>query len=119
MGRIPNFTASIFPASQLVVFASYADIGLVLFMNLVGLELDFVMMAQEWKSTAIISVTGIALPMVVSVGSSYAVWETIDKNYPSAHKKEFGTYVLFMYVSSLLFQQLDRSHTLHYFKKFN
>lgn len=69
-------------------------------MNLIGLELDFVMMAQEWKSTAIISVTGIALPMAVSVGSSYAVWNTIDRDYPTKAKKDFGTYVLFMYVSS-------------------
>lgn len=86
----------------MAIFGTFAEVGLVLFMNLVGLELDFALMAGEWKSTAIISVVGIALPMAVSVGSSYAVWDAIDKNYPSTKNKTFGTYVLFMYVPSVI-----------------
>lgn len=81
------------------IFNTFAEVGLVLFMNLVGLELDFGLMQSEWKSTAVISIVGIALPMAVSVGSSYAVWDSIDRAYPSSNRKTFGSYVLFMYVS--------------------
>jgi Kef-type K+ transport system membrane component KefB len=100
MGRIPNFSKTIFPTANMTIFSTFAEVGLVLFMNLVGLELDFALMAGEWKSTALISIVGIALPMAVSVGSSYAVWDAIDRAYPSPKTKTFGTYVLFMYVVS-------------------
>ena len=103
MGRVPNFRSTIFPTANMAIFGTFAEVGLVLFMNLVGLELDFALMTREWKSTAIISVVGIALPMVVSVGSSYAVWEAIDRAYPSDKNKTFGTYVLFMFVLPPLF----------------
>lgn len=110
MGRIPNFTNTIFPKANMAIFGTFAEVGLVLFMNLVGLELDFALMAGEWKSTAIISVVGIALPMAVSVGSSYAVWDAVDKFYPSTKNKTFGTYVLFMYVT---FPSRHNIHCLH------
>jgi Kef-type K+ transport system membrane component KefB len=102
MGRVPNFTKNIFPTANMPIFSTFAEVGLVFFMNLVGLELNFGIMSTEWKSTALISAVGIALPMGVSVGSSYAVWDSIDKHFPSTKKKTFGTYVLFMCVPLFL-----------------
>lgn len=103
MGRIPHFTAKIFPSANLYVLFAFADVGIVLFMNLVGLELDFSIMQTQWKRTFIVSAVGIALPMAVSVGSSYAVWNSIDKLYPAAAgvNKSFGTFVVFMYVAKI------------------
>lgn len=98
MGRIPGFTTKIFPTSSLNIFIVFADIGLIFFMNLIGLELNFDLMAADWKRTAIISVATMAVPFVISIGSSWAVWESIDQAYPSEHPKSFGTYLLFMYV---------------------
>ena len=101
MGRVPGFKDNIFPQQQMAYFGLFAEVGLVLFMNLVGLELDFGVMAAEWKSTAIISFVGIALPMIGSIGPSYAVWNVIDRDYEGGGKKTFGTYVLFMCVFGL------------------
>jgi hypothetical protein len=39
-GRIPGFTAAIFPESSLTVLNTFANIGLIFFLFLVGLELD-------------------------------------------------------------------------------
>lgn len=97
MGRVPGFTKNIFPDSALPIFNVFANIGLIFFMNLIGLELDFTLMVAEWKRTAIISVASMVIPFVVSIGSSYAVWESIDRDF-SAGGQNFGTYLLFMYV---------------------
>lgn len=39
-GNIPGFTAKIFPTSSLVVLDTFANLGLIFFLFLVGLELD-------------------------------------------------------------------------------
>jgi hypothetical protein len=39
-GRIPGFTATIFPESSRMVLNTFANIGLIFFLFLVGLELD-------------------------------------------------------------------------------
>lgn len=101
MGRIPHFTEKIFPTSAVSIFTVIADLGLIFFMNLIGLELDFELMVTEWKRTAIISISSMVIPFVVSIGSSYAVWDSIDREY-SAGNQTFGTYLLFMYVGATL-----------------
>jgi hypothetical protein len=96
MGHVKGFTETIFPSKALPGFTLFANIGLIFFMNLVGLELDFDLMVSEWKRTVIISVATMVVPFVVSIGSSVAVWQYIDKDYQQG--KSFGTYMLFMYV---------------------
>lgn len=100
MGRVPGFTKNIFPDSAISIFTVIADLGLIFFMNLIGLELDFELMVSEWKRTAIISISSMAIPFIVSIGSSYAVWDSIDREY-AAGNQTFGTYLLFMYVDGL------------------
>lgn len=100
MGRVPGFTSNIFPERAISIFTVIADLGLIFFMNLIGLELDFDVMVAEWKRTAIISISSMAIPFIVSIGSSYAVWDSIDREY-SAGNQTFGTYLLFMYVEDL------------------
>jgi Kef-type K+ transport system membrane component KefB len=96
MGRVKGFSENIFPPTALPIFNAFANIGLIFFMNLIGLELDFDLMVAEWKRTAVISVATMVIPFIVSIGSSLAVWQSIDKNFQQG--KSFGTYLLFMYV---------------------
>jgi len=59
-------------------------------------------MVSEWKRTTVISVATMVIPFAVSIGSSYAVWEAIDRDFIKANTKsspEFGTYLLFMGVA--------------------
>lgn len=98
MGRVPGFTENIFPPSALPSFNVIANLGLIFFMNLIGLELDFELMVAEWKRTAVISVASMVIPFIISIGSSYAVWAAIDREFSAGHQS-FGTYFLFMYVA--------------------
>jgi len=98
MGRVPGFKENLFPDKALPIFNVVANLGLIFFMNLIGLEMDFELMVTEWKRTVIISVATMAVPFFVSIGSSYAVWESID-GHSAGNNKSFPTYFLFMYVS--------------------
>lgn len=63
MGRIPNFTNNIFPSQSIPLLTLTANIGLVFFLFLVGLEIDTSSMKMNAKRAAFISVAGLILPL--------------------------------------------------------
>ncbi|KZT29364.1 cation/H+ exchanger [Neolentinus lepideus HHB14362 ss-1] len=71
MGRIPGFTAAIFPTVSIPMLDLTATIGLVLFLFLVGLEIDFRVVKRNAKASAAISVAGLVLPL--GLGAALAV----------------------------------------------
>src|SRR5262249_46754850 len=63
LGRIfPDLPGWLFP--EAVPLQPIADLGLVFFMFLVGLEIDPTLMKKEFRRSVVISVSGIALPFV-------------------------------------------------------
>ena len=61
-GRIPGFTAAIFPATSIPNFTLVANLGLVLFLFLVGLEVDLRYLASNWRIAASVGLAGMAIP---------------------------------------------------------
>ncbi|KAG9316007.1 Sodium/hydrogen exchanger family-domain-containing protein [Chiua virens] len=61
-GRIPGFTENIFPSVSLPYLSLVANIGLCLFLFLVGLEIDISVIKRNARMSAIVSLAGIALP---------------------------------------------------------
>ncbi|KAK0609493.1 Sodium/hydrogen exchanger family-domain-containing protein [Immersiella caudata] len=51
MGRIPGFTATIFPPAGMAPFRLAANIGLILFLFLVGLEINLNYLLSNWRIT--------------------------------------------------------------------
>ena len=70
-GRIPGFTAQIFPPASISYLNLVATIGLVLFLFLVGLEVDFGVFRKNAKASLSISVAGMILPF--GLGAAVAV----------------------------------------------
>eukprot|EP00842_Homolaphlyctis_polyrhiza_P003499 jgi/Hompol1/414/HPOL_002987-RA len=68
---IPSLQESL-PRLKLV-----ADFGLVLFLFLVGLELDPTKLATQFKRSAAISLIGIALPFGLGIGISRLIYDTL------------------------------------------
>lgn len=95
MGRIPGYMDTIFPEKSLEILTLFAEVGLVFFMCLVGMELDFELMKKNIKSTFLVSLSGILLPFGISVGSSWSIYKTLEID--NAHS--FGVYFLFMGVA--------------------
>ena len=82
-GRIPNFTANIFPKTSLTIFGVIANIGLICFMFLVGLELDLAMLRQHARSALIISFSSMLVPFICGVLVATGLFYTImDESVP-------------------------------------
>lgn len=62
MGRIPGFKDAIFPAASMPLLSLVANLGLVIFLFLVGLEVDMRLLLVNWKVAASVSAAGMVLP---------------------------------------------------------
>lgn len=91
MGRIPGFTQHIFPPPSLPYLNLVSTLGLVLFLFLVGLEVDVRVVRRCAKPSIAISVAGMILPFGLGAAVSVGIYNSfIDKNNVS-----FGHFVLF------------------------
>ena len=94
MGRIPDFTMRIFPRESIPLLALTANIGLVFFLFLVGLEIDTRIIKNHAKSSAAISAAGLILPF--GLGAALAVplyHEFVDQSI------NYGYFILFVAVA--------------------
>ncbi|KAN0063892.1 K(+)/H(+) antiporter [Thecaphora frezii] len=91
IGRIPGFTKHIFPAPSLPYLNLVSTIGLVLFLFIVGLEVDVRVIRRCAKESTAISVLGLILPFGLGAAVSVGIYnEFINKDSVS-----FGHFILF------------------------
>uniref|UniRef100_A0A6B2KY45 Cation/H+ exchanger transmembrane domain-containing protein n=1 Tax=Arcella intermedia TaxID=1963864 RepID=A0A6B2KY45_9EUKA len=97
MGRIPGFTATIFPASRLNILSIVANIGLILFLFMVGMELDLSLLRKDWKKSMAISVAGMAVPFGFGAAVSVFLYQAFLVRLEEA--PPFSSVVLFLGVA--------------------
>ncbi|GAQ11789.1 K(+)/H(+) antiporter 1 [Aspergillus lentulus] len=95
MGRIPGFTNAIFPTASIPNLTLVANLGLVLFLFLVGLETDLRFLISNWRVAASVSAAGMILPFGFGSAISYGLYHTFRTEPGMAHI-DFGTYLLFI-----------------------
>ncbi|KAJ7737373.1 Sodium/hydrogen exchanger family-domain-containing protein [Mycena metata] len=94
MGHIPGYLNAVFPANGMQILTLTATIGLVLFLFLVGLELDVRIMKRNIKASAAISLAGLIIPLGLGAALGVGVYrEFIDP------KVNFGYFLLFTSVA--------------------
>ena len=95
MGRIPRFSTNIFPQQSWPYLNLTSTIALVLFLFLIGLEIDLRTMGKNLRKSAYISAAGMLLPF----GFGAAVAVPIYHKFVDTSVVTFGHFLLFTCVA--------------------
>ena len=87
----PEISATIFPESSISSIKLLSEIGLVLFMFIVGMELDLKILKSRVNYSVVISHTCIAILFTLGIGLSYFIYP-----YYSTDHTRFVPFALFM-----------------------
>ncbi len=94
LGRVdPGLQAALFPIDVIPYVGAAANLGLIFYMFLIGLELDFSQLKGRVSQTAAISNAGVVLPMAVGLLVALPVYELVAPNV------KFLGFALFMGVA--------------------
>ncbi|KAG9284429.1 hypothetical protein G9A89_023686 [Geosiphon pyriformis] len=93
-GQIPHFMDNIFPAASLTYLNLVANLGLVLYLFLVGVELDLKLLTKRIRVSLTISIAGMVLPFALGAAVSYGLYNV--NNLPNV---TYGNFLLFMGVA--------------------
>ncbi|KAF9565112.1 hypothetical protein CPC08DRAFT_630409 [Agrocybe pediades] len=86
MGHVPGFTKHIFPEESISYLSLVANIGLCLFLFLVGLEIDGGVIKRNVRLSATVALAGMILPFGIGAGMSHAIFKAfIDQNTEFTH----------------------------------
>lgn len=94
MGRIPNFKQTIFPDASMPYLTLTSTVGLVLFLFIVGLEIDTRLLKRNAAASATVSLAGMVLPL----GLGAALGVGVYRNFIDPHVN-FGYFLLFTAVA--------------------
>ncbi|KAI0304002.1 cation/H+ exchanger [Russula brevipes] len=94
MGRIPNFTNTIFPANSIHLLSLTSTFGLVFFLFIVAIEVDAGLAKRNAKAALAVSVAGLIIPL--GLGAAVAV--PIYHNFVDS-SVNYGYFILFIAVA--------------------
>ena len=98
MGRIPGFTNAIFPAASMPALTLVANLGLVLFLFLVGLEVDLRFLVSNWRIAISVGALGMILPFGLGAAIAWGLYNQF-RGEPGTVVISFGVYMLFIGVA--------------------
>ena len=87
----PEFSAVLFPAQSLGNLQFLSQVGLILFMYIVGMELDLTALRSKAHEAVVVSHASIIIPFALGAGLSYFLY---DQFAPQAI--QFGSFGLFV-----------------------
>ncbi len=107
MGRIPGFKENLFPDASMPPLALAANLGLVLFLFLVGLEVDLRLLISNWRVALSVGALGMALPFGLGCAIAWGLYNQF-KDEPGLAPIGFGVFMLFVGVAMAITVSLRR-----------
>jgi Kef-type K+ transport system membrane component KefB len=95
MMRIPGFQEAIFPTSANANLSTVANLGLILFLFLVGLEVNMRMFLSNWRVALSVGLAGMILPFGLGCAIAWGLYNQF-RDEPGTVPIKFGVYMLFI-----------------------
>ncbi|KDP39397.1 hypothetical protein JCGZ_03679 [Jatropha curcas] len=92
LGRNKAFASTLFPLRSVMVLETMANVGLLYFLFLVGVEMDISVIRRTGKKAFAIAIAGMILPFFTGLAFSYLM-------HREAHDMNKGTFILFLGVA--------------------
>lgn len=112
MGRIPGFTDAIFPAASIPNLNNVANLGLILFLFMVGLEVDLRYFVANWRIALSVGAAGMALPFGLGCAIAWGLYNEFSDE-PNTVPIAFGTYMLFIGIAIAITVWTQARENLH------
>ena len=71
----PGFSSALFPENSLGNLSLLSQVGLILFMFMVGMELDIKVIQNKVKDAVVVSNAGILIPFTLGIGLAYFIYQ--------------------------------------------
>jgi Kef-type K+ transport system membrane component KefB len=98
LGLLPgHLTSRLFPQDGRPYLAAIAQLGLLLFMFVLGWELDPRHMGQAKRSVAAVTLGSMALPFALGIGAAGLIYR--EHSDPAGHHVSFGVFSVFVGIS--------------------
>ena len=88
---LPGFSAFVFPVSSLGNLHMLSQVGLMLFMFVIGMELDMELLKQKARAAVFISYFSIVFPFMLGITLAYFLYSRFST--PSVHFYSFSLFV--------------------------
>lgn len=98
MGQIPNFRETIFPQESIPNLTLVANLGLVLYLFLIGVETDVRFLVSNWRIASAVAFAGLALPFGLGCALAWGLYNQFNDE-DGVLPIEFSTYLLFIGVA--------------------
>src|SRR5690242_21941325 len=98
MGRIPNFTNTIFPREAMAGFTLAGNIGLIFYLFLVGLGIDLRFLVRNWRTAISVASLDMAIPFGLGYALAYGLYNQF-RNEPNIVNINFATFGLFVAIA--------------------
>lgn len=99
MGRIPNFTETCFPTESKPGLVLVANVGIILFLFIVGLEVDLNYIKKNAKAAFSVGIINMAIPFALGCGIARGLYDHYRVKETDLAPVKFTTYMVFIAVA--------------------
>ena len=107
MGRIPGFQTSIFPTESMTNLNLVANLGLTLFLFIIGLEVDLRFLLSNWRPALNVGLASMAIPFGLGCAIAVGLYNEF-KDEPDTVQIDFAIFMLFIGVAMAITVSIRR-----------
>lgn len=99
LGHIPNFTNSCFPTASIPGLTLFANVGIILFLFIIGLEVDVQFIKRNLKVAVSVGLINMAVPFALGCGIAKGLYNEYRVVDGESQEISFTTFMVFIAVA--------------------